>query len=94
MRKPSDELALDRLRQPTVRRTALPIGRILRWLLAVLLAVGGLLLFALGLAGKQQDGRHATETGVRVVPVHGLELDPQGVVVHALDSRANPRQRA
>ena len=94
MRKPSDELTLDRLRKPAPRRLGLPIGRILRWMLAALLAAGGLLLFALGLAGKQQDGRHATETGAHVVPVHGLELDPQGVVVHGLDSRANPRRRA
>ena len=94
MRKPSDELALDRLRQSPARRPALPIGRILRWMLAALLAAGGLLLFALGLAAKQQDGRHAAETGARVVPVHGLELDQEGVVVHGLDCQANPEQHA
>lgn len=94
MRKPSAELALDRLRRSGGQRPRLPIGRLFRWVLASLLAAGGLLLFALGLAAKQQDGRHAAETGARVVPVHGLELDQEGVVVHGLDCQANPEQHA
>lgn len=93
MRDPSEGKALDSLRGSGATRP-LAIGRTLRLLLAVVLAVLSLALIVAGLIGKQEDGRNGAKAGAGVVVMHGHQLQPRVGICHVVQCPAAQQVRA